>query len=650
MVRTVHAPIYVRSSSGSKKVKVGEQELVHVDDFLRGVYGAVEVRVHQTEVKNDDDEEEVFCRTCREQILGPALKCSGRNIFFHPPCLNLPTNGKALIFHLTEAHDRLLFQENVENDGEKGIVCSGCEKRVKGRGFKCPTADCDLVFHESCVEPPTTIQDHPFHPNHTLVGEMPKKKYCNACGTCCNTYFFYSCSECDFNLDFTCATCSQIKNADNCQHKFISFLKQIEFTCEACGEKGKELATQCRICHFLIHGKCARFLRTIWTARHHHSLAFTCSLRDQVEGTSNGNILCNLCWRKVKTEYATYYCKECDYVAHLECAFQDDVTADLKLLPEEPIDLVSDSTEVEVAEQMQNFGHPHELILSNEELTDEKLCDGCMGFICTPFFSCPQCNFFLHNKCVQLPKKKRHLLHPHLLTCFSSSTFSGELFSCDACERVSNGFSYRCDTCDFDIDLQCFSISETLKHDCHPHSLSLAVNSNRSCHVCNCTSRKERGVFVCKSGCDFTLGLECATLPLEARHIYDDHPLKLTYSVEVHCEYYCLICENERDPNCWFYYCEQCDFPAHLQCVLGKYPYVRFGNTCTSQDAHEHPLTFVPKTESSPPCDGCGENFDGMALECTKCKFNVHYLSSCLKNINYEIMHAREMVGESQAA
>ena len=80
-----------------------------------------------------------------------------------------------------------------------------------------------------------------------------------------------------------------------------------------------------------------------------------------------------------------------------------------------------------------------------------------------------------------------------------------------------------------------------------------------------------------------------------------------------------------------------CDFPAHRQCVLGKYPYIKFGRTYEDKN-HQHPITFVRKTESSPPCDACGKTFDGMALECTQCKFNVHGLNSeCMQKISTEV-------------
>jgi hypothetical protein len=401
--------------------------------------------------------------------------------------------------------------------------------------------------------------------------------------------------------------------------------------------EGKEIASLCSICQLLIHGECARFPPTIWITRHDHSLSLTYSLRQVIE---HNKVFCKLCYEKVKTEYAAYYCQECGYVAHLACAFQYKKSAQLMWLPEKSIDLATDVSEkVEGAKKIQNFSHQHDLILSNEEHVEDILCDGCLRLISPPFYNCNQCNFFLHSGCAKLPRKTRlFFLHQHELTLVSCASHNDGLFFCDTCEFFNNGFAYSCDICDSNFDLQCCSLPEILRHKGHQHSLILTINSNRRCHVCNYTSDRKPSIFVC-SNCDFALGLECATLPLVARHKYDDHLLELTCSVEAHCEeYYCLICEKERDPKCWFYYCTECDFPAHPQCVFGKYPYIKFGKYASKfKGEHQHPLTFVRKTESSPPCDTCGKTFDGMALECTQCKFNVHCSYLCVSTINEKV-------------
>jgi hypothetical protein len=588
------------------------------------------------------EDAKVVCTTCLKPISGTAIFYWGRRLFFHISCLNAPAKDKALMLHFGDygvRHGGMMFTEEVKNEGKEDVVCLGCEKPVFGPGYKCSTSSqCNLALHQSCVELPPEIQQHPFHPNHTLVlAEESQKKYCSACCKNCDTYPFYSCSECNFNLDFVCATRPRnFFNIHDCQHAFNFFYSQIQFTCQVCGEEGKELASLCSICQLLIHGECARFPRTIWITRHDHSLSLTYSLRQVKE---HNNVFCKLCYEKVKIEYAAYYCQECGYMAHLACAFEYKKGAHLTWLPEKSIDVATNATEkVEGVEKIRHFSHQHDLILSNVELVEDTLCDGCLGLISPPFYHCIQCNFFLHSKCVQLPRKKKFLFHEHELTLASDSDDSG-LFPCGACERPSNGLSYRCDTCYWTyFDLQCCSLSQILKHKGHQHSLFLAINSNRKCHVCNYDSGKKPNIFVCIN-CDFALGLECATLPLVARHKYDDHLLELTCSVEAHCEeYYCLICEKERDPKCWFYYCTECDFPAHLQCVLGKYPYIKFGKYASRfEGEHQHPLTFVPKIESSPQCDACGGTFDVLALECTQCKFNVHHNNSCVKTITEKV-------------
>jgi hypothetical protein len=427
-----------------------------IQEWLRRRYFN-DAELYATMVEEDD--ENVVCRTCRKPILlGPAFKLAGRDMYFHISCLNnVPSNHKALLLHFGhpwhKPHDPFIFTEEVKNDGNEdfNVVCFGCEKPVSGAEYKCSTSQCNLLLHKSCLELPPQVQQHPFHhPNHTLSLVKPQKKYCNACGKSYNAYPFYHCLECDFNLDFMCATTHpQINiNSDDCQHTFISFFNQIQFTCQTCDEESKEFASECSICQLLIHTKCTKFSRIIRITSHDHSLTLTYSLR-QVK--KHNNIFCNLCYQKVKTGYGAYYCKECSYVAHLACAFKyEEEVEHLKWLPHESVDLETNVMEVEGAGLIQHFSHQHDLILSNKELVDDKVCDGCTRLISTPFYSCMQCNFLLHSRCAQLQRNKRYPLHQHLLTLFSASSgFSLGSFLCKACQRLCSGFVYICETCYF---------------------------------------------------------------------------------------------------------------------------------------------------------------------------------------------------------
>jgi ribosomal protein L37AE/L43A len=161
--------------------------------------------------------------------------------------------------------------------------------------------------------------------------------------------------------------------------------------------------------------------------------------------------------------------------------------------------------------------------------------------------------FSPYNMC-STTKKKNHILHQHMLTLHSDAPYAGGVYICNACGHSRHGFTYRCDRCDFDLDVQCCSIPEILKHEGHQHSIFLPVSSNKNCNACdhNHTYYKDTRVFICTT-CDFALGFECATLPLVAKHKYDEHPLALTYVAENNSgEYYCLICEEKRDSNIGF--------------------------------------------------------------------------------------------------
>jgi hypothetical protein len=119
------------------------------------------------------------------------------------------------------------------------------------------------------------------------------------------------------------------------------------------------------------------------------------------------------------------------------------------------------------------------------------------------------------------------------------------------------------------FDAQCILIPEVFKHKGHLHCLFLGGFFQPECNACS--QRPECAqTFDCTT-CGFRLCIKCATLPLVTRHRYDTHLLYLTYTAEDNSEeYYCQICEEERDEKLWFYYCKICDFAAHPQCILGR--------------------------------------------------------------------------------
>jgi hypothetical protein len=523
-----------------------------------------------------------------------------------------------------------MFVEEFENDEEiQEIVCSGCDQSIYAPAYKCSL--CNFFLHKSCAELSPEIQ-HPVHPNHTLVLQKPSESsMCDACLKCCERCFFYECQSCTFDLDIKCASGWQTKPDDCHQHDFFPILRQIHFSCEVCGKDRKSAAQVCRICQLFTHAACTQMPRSIRImADRHHLLTLIYSLGKVIK-EHHDHIFCQLCYKKLNLKYAGYYCQRCNFVAHLECAEENLIGVSSDSIEEEGIDF----KEGEELEELKHWDHEHNLILSHNqvELHHNKLCEACMQLIIfAPFYSCQQCNYSLHSACARLPLKKRLPKHEHLLT-LSTGRYIDDLMRCHACGRLSHCFAYECQECPYSIDIRCCLIPKTFTHEGHQHTLFHAVNSIEKCNACDRSDDSYSGIFVCTE-CNFALGFECATLPLKAKYEYDPHPLSLTCVAQNdYEEYYCLICEKERHPNHWFYYCGECNFAAHTRCVVGMHPDIKYGRDFT-WESHQHPLNFVQRTEDSRPCDSCGESFDGdVTVNCTQCKSILHVKTKCMNKL-----------------
>ncbi|KAG2674647.1 hypothetical protein I3760_13G147000 [Carya illinoinensis] len=470
------------------------------------------------------------------------------------------------IQHFSHEH-ALVFIEGV---GENEIiVCRGCDEPISDAAYKC-SQYCSFFLHKSCTELQQEIQ-HPIHPNHPLVLITSKDITCDGCCKSFESCFFYHCSECDFDLDIKCASKWQSSPEDGHQHIFLPILKQIQFTCDICGEDGKGGARVCSICQLLVDIYCAQLARTIQIAAHKdHFLALIFCLDDQVK-EQDDRVHCQLCFKTVNTKYGAYYCKICGFVAHLNCAkgnllqsFDNlDSSVYLQYSSMDSVDAATNVTKEispkedegtqDLLEEHDPFVRGHNFILTNKKLEDDKLCDGCMQLISGSFYSCVtcsgKCNIFIHDRCRNLPINKQHLLHRHPLTLSLAYRFIGGTFICNVCWHLRHGFQYRCDECDYNLDIHCSSIPNIFKHEGHQHSLHLAIRDfDEECNGCD-SAKDTNGKFVCiEPECNFALGFECAILPLEVKYEYDRHDLlKLTYSVEDDSgEYYCFICEKKK--------------------------------------------------------------------------------------------------------
>ena len=125
------------------------------------------------------------------------------------------------------------------------------------------------------------------------------------------------------------------------------------------------------------------------------------------------------------------------------------------------------------------------------------------------------------------------------------------------------------------MDVRCATISDEFNHDSHLHSLFILSLFPRECSACD---QMVYGSLSCVK-LDFFLCFKCATLPKEVFNKNDKHPLYLRYSGYRYGNYWCEICEKPTDPRKWFYSCDKCCSTLHIDCVLGKSPYMRPGHS-----------------------------------------------------------------------
>jgi hypothetical protein len=552
--------------------------------------------------------------------------------------------------HFIHKHP-LIFNEEVLSKDCGGLLCDGCGNQVLGPNYSCKQCSW-FVLHELCAQLPHELEhpshpkyplrlihtyswkreikwdlEHPLHPkypprlihayswkkeiewdleNHLypkypprLINSQLREIKCDGCNTEVLWGFIYHCSDCNFSLESKCASLPLTIQSEIHAHPLTLVRRSLSFTCDACGKHGKGMVYLCAICPFLVHLQCSSYPLLPKQIRHGHPPKLPNSLQDTFPIESTSMLSCEDPGLDESIDSLTYVVKK--------SKMGDD--------------------NIEIAVEIKHFSHEHDMNLIDEELEKQEKCDGCLWPIEPPFYTCTQCRFFLHKSCVELPRKKSHPLHRHPLTLLPEPPYVPS-FSCYACGRDCNGFVYRCDKCNFDLDVQCSLISDTFRHECHFHQLFISCASYSG----KCNSCDSKGQML-RCGCEFNLDFKCATLPPTVRYEPYSNSNEETFVLcfefedDYHDEYNCDICGKERVRNHWFYYSPYGgDLAAHPACILGKYPNIKFGRTYTF-DMHEHPLTFVDKSEEPhPPCDKCGDSCHGMTFECLKCNFSLHHL------------------------
>ncbi|KAJ4903970.1 Cysteine/Histidine-rich C1 domain family protein [Raphanus sativus] len=442
---------------------------------------------------------------------------------------------------------------------------------------------CKFSIHLQCVDKAPEAY-HASHPKHPLKSISYLPDYADMKCLLCGDEFEDSdawymkdkkphhCDICNFSICRGCMTNPPpvcVVSSTTHKHRLHLVPRRMDFTCNACGTLGDRSPYFCLECNFMIHRECIDLPRVININRHDHRISYTRRL-----GHGESPWKCGVCRKKVDGFYGAYASSKFpSFVVHSRCATRPDVwdSVELEGMPEEeeipPFEVVDDTT-------IRHFSHDHNLHINKDGqiLHENIVCEACVFQIGSEsFYSCRNCDFILHEKCANLPRKKRHLCHNQPFTLNTVSLFA----ICYLCDKRFSGFRYESKSSfgEVTLDVRCGSISEPFVHESHPHPLYYVSKKYKlSCEECV-----------------FSLGFKKAVLPKKVMwNRYDDHPLFLSYGESnVNGEYWCEACEAKLDPKEWFYTCNDCGITLHVPCVVGDFSYIQHGTKVEEGRSYE---------------------------------------------------------------
>ncbi|CAF2300540.1 unnamed protein product [Brassica napus] len=496
-----------------------------------------------------------------------------------------------------------------------GLISDGCEECHKSTGNLVawnPLYECSVSkrkWHPSCVPSSPESINHPCHSSHPLeLCLQGPPNYANKkCSLCQQklSNFIYHCKLCDFSVDINCAKNPPPVTVDHpkCHDHGLTLMgRDVSFTCNACGTHGERNPYVCLPCSLMFHYDCIDLPHVININRHDHRIshAYPLSPKDRV---------CEVCRHDITWRYGAYSCNKCqDFSVHSLCATRKDVWDGIELegVPEKDVDTLPFKVIQEGV--INHFSHEeHNLLLIDGG--EGIHCEACARPVSSEkHYKCMECDFLLHQKCANLPLRKRHGLSTRMLTLHPGKENRGELHKCDACGRVVSGFRYE-DGEKIVLDVHCASLSWFKNPKLHPHALFLTTLDHGTCVACDKTNTY---VLSCVD-CEYKLDFICATLPVVTKHRCDDHSLALSRGEKVVGKYWCTVCEAETNPEKWFYTCCECGVVCHVDCVIGDSLNIKPGFLIMEDGMKIEAV--LNGTNSRPLCSTCG----------SRCRFPMVY-------------------------
>ncbi|KAK2999280.1 hypothetical protein RJ639_023852 [Escallonia herrerae] len=495
--------------------------------------------------------------------------------------------------HFSHEHELTLHEVQQLDDGEtERAACYACLEQIAEQAFF-TCGDCDDFFlHQTCANLSKEIEG-PVHPQHPLILLANRSCYCDVCGRDWKR-FTYNCAPCDFDVCIACAWVGKIKNLGH-DHPLVPY-NQVkendtggeEVVCGGCNKPiTEDDAYSCSDCDFFLHKTCAELPEALLLAAGSVISSFTKHVTYPIKLSTflTPNTLLPSYFDKIRLLVSffaraveTFGCGSSTivssvnlrYVYHVLCCPLTDLQESknkscMIILFTSSLDhqILIQTAVVPAAERGQSC-YSTDLKSTSSEQNEIKVgeSDEVMKFPVPDEFM-NQINYFL-----QLPDEVQHPCHPQHPLSFhpKSSAESLSIFLCDLCNRRCNGFRYRCELCNFDLDLRCASVPDTIVHEAHRHPL---VPATSGIHCSACKEYCDLVTYGCDT-CGFYLEAFCAMYPRTATHYYDAHTLSLVYPPfpDHPDEFYCEMCQDEIAPNLWLYHCHDCNQSFHPRCLL----------------------------------------------------------------------------------
>ncbi|XP_073018571.1 uncharacterized protein [Primulina eburnea] len=417
--------------------------------------------------------------------------------------------------------------------------------------------------------------------------------------------------------------------------------EQIPHCCNACGLRVLSSPYYlCAIqdCSFYLHQACSQLPHKLHHYFRHKYGPVVEHTLDLLAKPRDDNCRCGDCGKLCKN--FTYHCSKCEFVLHPQCGSALDI-------------------------QIKHISHPqHPMVAMRKEAL--LLCDVCGRDHKGYFFSCHQCDFWIHQDCALLPILVKVEEHPHHLSLFYSAAallglyikdfkcqclFCGEmalkrfgLYYCLICEVIAHVDCTTSHMKDSGVVLHLptksddtfpslivrtrvkeLAIKESNSKDMlekyHAHSLVLTDGSTAQESICNaCVKPISPPYYNCSapSECNFLLHKFCADLPLSIKHSSfnesDPGSLGSTRWDGFFRLFHCYRCGKY---NNGFGYKFSNARDVDIDCA--------FSPIIIKHDSHDqHPLILlhyrVPRTHIS--C--CGQMKSWFSYHCSLCKWAIH--------------------------